>query len=150
MSTFGNNTPYFLYVYGESDDFGGGGRFSYRCPQAVAEVDCGRYTKRYCSVVMRDFPTDRLAKKLLPDFKISVEDAIAWMSVYYGLRRFQDKVGMEPVMVRMCDEEVSAVLVDGVMPEHGQEWYAEVFNVKWLEVKFERADEATVRRVIYG
>ncbi len=150
MSTFGNNTPYFLYVYGESDDFGGGGRFSYRCPQAMAEVDCGRYTKRYCSVVTRDFPTDRLAKKLLPNFRTSVEDAFTWMSVYYGLQRFQDKVGLEPITVRICDEEVSTALVDGEMPTRCQDWYKAIFNIKWMGVQFEWANEETVKRVIYG
>ncbi len=150
MSTFGSSTPYFLYVYGESDDFGGGGRFSYRCPQAVVDVNYGRYVKKHCTVSMCNFPTDRLAAKLLPNPKINLDGAITWAAVYYGLRRFRDKMDMLPVTVRSCDEDILAALADGVVPERCQDWCREIINVRWMGVQFERVDEETVRRVIYG
>ena len=141
---------YYLYVFGEEDDFGDGGRFSYRCPQAIVDMDYGRYSKKHNIVVMRDFPTDRLNEMLLPNRDMRINDATTWLAIYYGLVRFRDKIGMFPATVRTCDEEVMTVMMDGIVPERCWEWCEAVFNVKWMGVSFELTDEDDVKGVIYG
>ena len=150
MIDTGKGALYTLYVRGIPDDFGGG-YISYRCPRAIEEIDCGRYSKKHCSVQMWRFPLDRLPQVLLPVTQCDVDGcAVEWAAVYYALLRFQDKVGNFPVTVCGSNDDVMNALDSETnsVPTKCHDWYNAVLNVKWLGVAFRWVAEDVIERML--
>jgi len=132
--------------------------FSYLCPQSVTKLPtkAGK-SMSWTAVTMERFPFSNLSAELLPegcslvDGKDNSTNNIAeYAALYYGLRRFKDRLGSEGVTV-YSDSQLVVNQVLGKFKcdaEHLLPWRNAVLGLWWIEIDLVWTEREKIEAVL--